>query len=235
MRSQADITEEAKVDADPDDQLAELRQRVAALERHTMTLTAALDWFGRWDSTAGEPVTSLRAARITTGLAALAEEGSGAGLVFDRAGDGADLVIHPDLARFLMVAERTRVGQVTAALARRLMLAPPVSAAGRHKLLALADALERLCTSAGVAMMTSDDPVLAILEDTVDPAPGCRVAAARDLLRDENLSALTLDGDGDDDRDLVIREAQSTVIVEFLYELVGETPEVRRAEDQDNG
>jgi hypothetical protein len=231
MRSQPEF-QEAQVDADPDDELAELRQRVAALERHTLTLAAALDWFGRWETTGGERVTSLRAARIATGLAAVAEEDSGVGRVFDRAGDGARLVIHPDLARFLQVAEWTQVGKVTAAFARRMMLAPPATAEGRHKIIALADALERLCTSAGAGLMVSEDPVRAILDDIADPTPACRVAAARDLLREENLSEAALDGDGNGD--MVIREAQSTVIVEFLCELVGETVEGPHAEDRDN-
>ena len=148
MRSQPEF-QEAQMHADPDDELAELRQRVAALERHTLTLAAALDWFGRWETTGGERVTSLPRARIATGLAAVAEEDSGVGRVFDRAGDGARLVVHPDLAGFLQVAEWTQVGKVTAAFSRRMMLALPATAAGRHKIIALADALERLCTSAG--------------------------------------------------------------------------------------
>lgn len=208
-----------------DEELDELRQRIAALERKTVTLSAAIDWFGRW--TPPEPVHSLRAARIATGLGAIAEASAVVPTGFDWAADTTWLSLKPELARFLGVAERVQADDVTAALARRMMVAAPVSAAGRHKLLALADALERLCTEPGARVLIAEDPVAEILDGIADPAPLCGATATLDLLREDDLPIATLDRDGG----LVIREALVNVIVEFIYELVDQCLGAPDAED----
>ncbi|URN09611.1 hypothetical protein LUW74_43855 [Actinomadura madurae] len=235
MTARTPTTPEGHVDARSDDRLTELLRRMDTLERHILTLTTTSHGPADRDALIAPHSASLRTARAVAGLAAVAEQrpvtaralGIDGYASWDLAGDLSEITVHPDLARFLGVPVRTRVASAITVLARRMMRARPVSSAGRHKLLALAEVLERLCTETGMHLLTCPDPVRAILLEAAGPAEGCGTVAARDLLREE------AGGARDADRELVICEAQATVVVEFLHALVGETPEGRRADEAD--
>lgn len=188
-------------------------------------LRAASIWIHGWQV----PLADLRKVRIAAGLAALTGRNPSPGEALECAAETAEVALHYRLAVFLGVSPQTTVAAVLKALAGRLDVSVPQTAAGRAWLITLLCALDRALNGLETDLVDRENPVESLLQDVGVPDPECEFAAAADLLAAEHLSeAMLLSGGWD-----VLEEAFANLIVAFAQEIFG--PDQRTVADVESG